>query len=157
MKHLYIFILISIVFCTSCSQSTHISKKGWMFHDGYRERVVRIAKRYIGIRYRDGGETPWGFDCSGFVMFVYRKSGLNVPRTAIKQYRSGRKIDISLAKPGDLVFFNIYRNRISHVGVYLGDFIFIHSPSKGKEISYASMENPYWRNRYVGAVTYVKE
>ncbi|TFH38849.1 MAG: NlpC/P60 family protein, partial [Chrysiogenales bacterium] len=113
--------------------------------------------RYIGVRYRHGGETPRGFDCSGYVMYVYRKNGILLPRSAARQYRAGRKISLRSAAPGDLLFFNTSgRRRLSHVGIYMGGSRFLHAPRTGKRISYANLKNPYWKRRYTGAVTFLK-
>ncbi len=151
-----VFALISLI--SSCTPPAHMIKKGWMFHDDKsgtkRERIVRTAKRFIGARYRYGGKDPFGFDCSGFVLYVYNKNGINIPRGSKSQYYSGKRVRIKEAKPGDLVFFSINSKKISHVGIYLGNFRFIHSPREGRKVSCASIKNTYWRKRYAGAATY---
>jgi cell wall-associated NlpC family hydrolase len=122
---------------------------------GDRRQIVRTAKRYLGVRYRYGGTNPRGFDCSGYVMYIYRKNGIPMPRSLSQQYRSGKRISLKRARPGDLVFFNISGRRISHVGLYVGNRTFIHAPRTGKRISFADMNKRYWRKRYAGAVTYL--
>ncbi|HPJ39564.1 MAG TPA: C40 family peptidase [Spirochaetota bacterium] len=121
-----------------------------------RSCVLDIARRCLGVRYRLGGHTPRGFDCSGFVYYVFRKSGIAVPRTATEQYKTGRKIRRERLKPGDLVFFSrrISRPAVQHVGIYTGNDRFIHAPSFGLRVSSASMKDRYWRARYIGAVTF---
>ena len=116
--------------------------------------MVETAKRYLGVPYRYGGESPDGFDCSGFVMYVYDRNGLRLPRATTEQYRSGRPVSRRSLRPGDLVFFSIRGGRISHVGIYTGGVSFIHAPSSGKRVSFARLDNDYWRKRYAGAVTY---
>ncbi|MDY6968846.1 MAG: C40 family peptidase [Spirochaetota bacterium] len=128
-----------------------------MFQIGDREKIVRTAKRYLGVKYKNSGSTPFGFDCSGFVMFVYKKNNINLPRRVIDQFNSGKRISLRYAKPGDLVFFKIYSHKISHVGIYIDKNIFIHSPKKGRRVSYAKINNNYWKKRYAGTVTYLKK
>jgi cell wall-associated NlpC family hydrolase len=111
--------------------------------------IVQLAEQYIGAPYRPGGNTPAGFDCSGFTSFIYGRAGYQLSRTAEGQFadlRPVRKPDI-----GDLVFFRIAGNRISHVGIYAGNLRFIHAPSSGKRVEYADMRSPYWKSRYAGA------
>lgn len=122
--------------------------------EGRRANVVETAKRYLGVPYRYGGAQPDGFDCSGFVMYVYDRNGLRLPRATADQYRSGRPVSRRALRPGDLVFFSISGGRISHVGIYMGGDSFIHAPSSGKRVSFARLDNAYWRKRYAGAVTY---
>ena len=121
-----------------------------------RKTIVRTAHSLRGVPYLSGGVTPKGFDCSGFVLYVYDKAGITVPRRSDQQYANGRKVSLKNTKAGDLVFFQTTSRRISHVGIYVGDGMFIHSPSTGKHVSYASMNNSFWRSRYRGSVTYLR-
>lgn len=120
-----------------------------------RSAILDTAKKYIGARYNYGGMTTEGFDCSGFVQYVYRENGIALPRSTVDQFEKGKKIEFSDAKPGDLVFFKIYRNRISHVGIFITRDRFIHAPSWGKRVGIADMNLHYWRKSFVGAVTYI--
>ncbi len=120
-----------------------------------RTSILETAKKHIGIRYHYGGMSTTGFDCSGFVQFVYRENGISLPRSTVDQFEKGKKIDLDEAKPGDLVFFKIYRNRISHVGIFISKDLFIHSPSWGKRVGFANMNLEYWRKSFFGAVTYI--
>lgn len=134
-----------------------LNRRGWMFYSsGKRRTILRTAHRYLGVPYRWGGATPRGFDCSGFVMYVYRRNGIRMGRSVESQFRRGRRISFRQLKPGDLVFFKTSRKRFSHVGIYSGRLHFIHAPSSGKKVSYANMKNSYWRKRYIGAVTYFR-
>ena len=147
----WIFILISLsLLAVSCS-----TFQGGRSEGGSRERIVGTAKQYLGVKYKYGGVTPGGFDCSGYVMYVYRKSGIGISRVLKNQYYSGKRVALGNARPGDLVFFKTNGRDISHVGIYLGENRFIHAPTTGKSISYASMENRYWKKRYIGSVTYL--
>ncbi len=119
-----------------------------------RRNIVQTARAQIGTPYRFGGASPGGFDCSGLAMYVYKKNGIDIPRTATDQFIEGRRISRRNIQPGDLVFFRISGNGISHVGIYAGRGKFIHAPKPGKRVSYASLTNPYWARHYCGAASY---
>jgi cell wall-associated NlpC family hydrolase len=109
------------------------------------------AKKYIGIKYRSAGTTTKGFDCSGYVQFVYNKLGVKLPRTSRSMYATGKSVKKNALSPGDLVFFNTSGSGVSHVGIYIGKGNFIHS-SSSKGVSIAKINDPYyWGKRYVGA------
>lgn len=107
----------------------------------------------IGIRYKFGGNTPEnGLDCSGMVRYVFMQAwGTKLPRTAEEISRVGETVDRTNLQPGDLVFYNTLRRGFSHVGIYLGDNKFIHSPSSGGQVRIESMELSYWKSRFSGA------
>jgi cell wall-associated NlpC family hydrolase len=115
--------------------------------------VVAGALNMIGVRYRWGGNSPdSGLDCSGFVRYVFQDTlGLELPRRAVEMSRVGQKVRFSDLKPGDLVFFNTMRRTISHVGIYIGDNKFVHSPSTGSTIRVDDLEDSYWEKRFKGA------
>ncbi len=134
----------------------HYSGYSSKLSSGARARIIATAKRYLGVKYRYGGTTPRGFDCSGLVMYVFRKNGIKISRSAKRQFYRGKRVYLKRAKPGDLVFFQTSRyKRISHVGIYLGNYRFIHAPRTGKRVSYASIRTRYWRKRLVGVVRYL--
>lgn len=114
-----------------------------------KEEIVEIAKQYLGFPYKAGGNSPEGFDCSGFTQFVYKKLGYNLPRTTTDQYFLLEPVKIP--KKGDLVFFAIYKNQVSHVGIYIGDLKFIHAPRTGKSVEIADLTNRYWKKHFVGS------
>jgi len=114
-------------------------------------RGLAIARGMVDAPYRYGGADPRGFDCSGLVYYSYRKASIEVPRTAAEQYRQSNRVKISRLRPGDLIFFRISQDNLSHVGIYAGSGRFIHAPSGGKRVSYASLDNPYWKARVLGA------
>ena len=113
-------------------------------------RLLNIALRFGGVPYVWGGETPTGFDCSGFVQYVFRQIGINLPRTADVQYELGRKVLQSELQPGDLVFFETYEPGASHDGIYVGEGKFIAANS-GTGVAVVSLADPYWSARYLGA------
>ncbi|MCD4743387.1 MAG: C40 family peptidase [Desulfobacteraceae bacterium] len=120
-----------------------------------RKRLVDEAHSYIGVPYSWGGEDPvTGFDCSGLTFSVYRESGIMLPRTSREQYKTGVFVLKKDLKKGDLIFFKIRGNTVSHVGIYAGHYKFIHSPSKGKTVRYQSLNSSYYQKRYAGARTY---
>jgi cell wall-associated NlpC family hydrolase len=117
--------------------------------------LVLSAMNFLGVPYRRGGSSAQsGFDCSGFTRHVFENSvGLILPRRAIEQANSPDLIPIqkSELKPGDLVFFNTLRHTFSHVGIYIGDDKFIHSPRAGGQVRVEDMRQAYWQQRFDGA------
>lgn len=115
------------------------------------KKVVSIAAGFIGTPYRFGGDGPKGFDCSGLVSYSFEQMGLKLPRTAADQRRAARRVKRDQLEPGDLVFFRTSRGHVDHVGIYAGDGRFIHAPSTGRVVSYAYLDDPYYRTHFVGA------
>jgi hypothetical protein len=120
--------------------------------DKASELVVN-AMGFLGVPYRRGGtEADTGFDCSGFVRSMFEQSvGLVLPRRARDQAAVTEKIDKKDLEPGDLVFFNTMRQTFSHVGIYVGDNKFIHSPKPGQQVRVEDMRQAYWERRFTGA------
>lgn len=115
--------------------------------------LVDTGLGYLGIRYRKGGNGPesGGFDCSGLVKKVFGTSmGLSLPRTATEMAKVGDKVNKQGLIPGDLVFFNTMNRAFSHVGIYLGESRFLHSPTTGGVVRIESMDVSYWRKRFNG-------
>jgi cell wall-associated NlpC family hydrolase len=115
--------------------------------------LVINAMAFLGVPYKYGGNTvESGFDCSGFVRAVYEQSlGKILPRRSDEQAAATQVIDRSELKPGDLVFFNTMRRAFSHVGIYVGDGKFIHSPRSGSHVRMEDMRMAYWNTRFNGA------
>ena len=115
------------------------------------DKIVATAKKYIGVPYVWGGESPSGFDCSGFVQYVFKVHGISLNRTTETQYKHGSHVSKSNLKPGDLVFFqNTYRAGISHVGIYVGNGQFIHA-SSSKGVTISNLSSSYYTSHYYGA------
>lgn len=112
-------------------------------------KVLDSARDLVGTPYRFGGTTPKGFDCSGFVRYNARLAGAELPRTAREQYSATKAVDKEELRPGDLVFFNTRGRGIGHVGIYVGDNKFIHAPNKRKDVQVSSMNDKYYKQRYV--------
>jgi len=116
--------------------------------------LVVNAMGFLGVPYRRGGTSAetGGFDCSGFVRAMYAQTvGLVLPRRANEQAAATQTIDRNDLQPGDLVFFNTMRRAFSHVGIYVGEGKFIHSPKPGAEVRMEDMSGRYWQQRFDGA------
>ena len=120
---------------------------------GQATGLITQAMDLLGVPYRRGGSSEAsGFYCSGFVRYLYENSvGQLLPRRAEEQARSTEVIERSELKPGDLVFFNTMKRAFSHVGIYVGDGKFIHSPRAGKAVKVDDMRSAYWQKRFNGA------
>ena len=157
-----LFFLLPILLFAACSgppgptpkTATSISRAATPVEIGSSTRnagriALDAARSMIGVAYRYGGSGPRGFDCSGLVQYSYAKAGLKLPRTSQDIFRASQLVDPGKRQEGDLVFFTISSKKIAHVGIYAGNNRFIHAPSSGKGVSYASLENPYWKSRLV--------
>ena len=112
--------------------------------------IVATSMNYIGVPYVFGGTSPYGFDCSGYVQYVFANAGISIPRTADVQYEFGTPISTTELVSGDLVFFSTYTYGASHVGIYLGDNQFIHA-SSSRGVTIDSLGSSYWSSHYIGA------
>ena len=114
--------------------------------------LIATAKQYLGVKYVYGGTTPKGFDCSGFVQYVFEKHKKKLPRTADVQYRAGKPVSkIKDLQPGDLVFFATGKPKdVNHVGIYIGKDQFINAQTS-KGVAIAKLTDSYWKTAYIGA------
>lgn len=120
-------------------------------------RIIKLAANYLGTPYRYGGAGPGGFDCSGFVYYIFKQCGYDLPRTASSQYSGGVSIGKSMLAPGDLVFFACFGSSIDHVGIYVGNGQFIHSSSpRSGGVIYSPLNEGFYYNTYVGAKRIVR-
>ena len=115
------------------------------------ERIAERAQTLVGSPYRYGGADPSGFDCSGLVFFVHHELGINVPRTVAEQSSTATPVKLGELEPGDVVFFRDPGPRATHVGVYVGEHRFVHAPKTGRPVSYASLDDDYYRATFLGA------
>lgn len=141
-KLLYILLSVSFLlpFFPAKGQASSVTGK----------ELVAYASQFENIPYKFGGTTIEGFDCSGFLLFVFNHFGLSLPRTSESQYAVGTAVTEAELQPGDLVFFsNTYKEGISHSGIYVGDNKFISATSDG--VLTVSMDNSYWSKHYTGA------
>ena len=116
---------------------------------GYGVAGTALALR--GAPYRNGGNDPAGFDCSGFVKYVFGQNGISVPRTVTEQFQAGRQVVSPQLEAGDLVFFTTVSPGASHVGIAIGGDEFVHAPSGAGQVKVERMSAPYWATRFVGA------
>ena len=122
-----------------------------------RKTLIGMAMQLRDIRYVRGGHDPsTGFDCSGFVRYVFAHAvGLELPTNSASQFVAGLNVNRGDMKPGDLVFFRTAgkrgQGRVSHVGIYIANGQFIHSPSRGKTVRVDSLDQSYWAQRFAGA------
>lgn len=116
-----------------------------------KERILLFAKKMLHLPYKFGGNSYYGLDCSFFVKHVYSMVGIELPRTAREQFNIGIPVSKEELQPGDLVFFRTYAKFPSHVGIYLGDSLFIHASTRSKKVTIDSLEAPYYLKRFIGA------
>jgi cell wall-associated NlpC family hydrolase len=113
-----------------------------------------VSGTALGLRgtpYRNGGTDPNGFDCSGFVWYVFAQHGVALPRIVEDQYQAGMKIDPADLEPGDLVFFSTVTRGASHVGIAIGGDSFVHAPSSTGVVRVERLSASYWAARFIGA------
>jgi cell wall-associated NlpC family hydrolase len=119
-----------------------------------REKLLEDAKYFKGGKYVWGGTNPEGFDCSGYVQYLYKKHQINLPRTAWAQSKKGREVQLDELQKGDLLFFLTDKKRgipVTHVGIYIGNGEFIHAASKKRGIIISPVHHGYYRDRFVSA------
>lgn len=114
------------------------------------QRIANLARHMIGTPYRYGGEDPAdGFDCSGLVHYTHGAVGISVPRVSRDQYRHARKIPLTAAEPGDIIFFSD-AVKLSHIAIYIGDGRFVHAPSSGGTVTEGRLSGAYYQKHLVG-------
>ena len=112
-----------------------------------QSRIVSTALKHVGAPYARGGTSPAGFDCSGFVMFVYARAGISLPHSAEKHYWLGAAVARNELEPGDIVFFD----RLGHSGIYIGNARFVHATKPGDVVKVSGLDEDWYRRRWVGA------
>lgn len=124
---------------------------------GIKDRIVLFAKKMLNIPYRFGGSSLMGIDCSGYVQKVFGYLNIPLPRTAREQFELGESVSKEELNIGDLVFFRTYASFPSHVGIYLGNNLFIHASSKSRKVTIDSLDTPYYLKRFIGAKRIITE
>ena len=128
------------------SQSSHYTLSNPVI-----QSVIDTAESFLGLPYVWGGTTPAGFDCSGFVQYVYGQNGYSLTRTTYTQWdNDGTFVSKSELQPGDLIYFGSGGSP-THVGLYVGDGMMIHSPSTGDVVKFSTIESGYYSQTYMGA------
>jgi cell wall-associated NlpC family hydrolase len=157
MKHLItLFVLLLLGACSTPRQQVAVQspvQSAPGYDENRMNNLAIYAMSLYDTPYQYGGKSRVnGFDCSGFVQFVFQNSlGLQLPRTSAEMSQVGTPLDVTELRPGDLVFFNTSRNPNSHVGIFIGENRFVHSPKTGKAIMITSLNSKYWHARYSGA------
>ena len=155
MRRLAVILVLVAWVAAGCGASRSVSKGSTASKSKNKgAALLATAKKQIGVKYKFGGKSPSGFDCSGLAWWTHKQHGITIQRSSFKQFSDGKKIKKGNLKPGDLVFFTTYRKGASHVGFYNGKNGFVHAPSSGKKVQTTSMDNPWWKKRYVGARRY---
>jgi cell wall-associated NlpC family hydrolase len=145
-----LLLLASALLLAACASP---SARQYAASDEQMNDLVMYAVNLADTPYRYGGNSAGdGFDCSGFVGHVYRHSlGISLPRSSREISRAGKPASLGELRPGDLVFYNTRHASFSHVGIYIGDGKFVHSPRSGERVRTEQMQMGYWQARYDGA------
>ncbi len=156
-----IFAAVFGLFASACQADSAEQQPGFLSQAGSAmaqagsamQDVLMSALALSGTPYKFGGNSPdTGFDCSGFVRYVFSQAAnLTLPHGARAISQLGKSIPVDQLQPGDLVFFNTLKQAFSHVGIYLGNGRFIHAPSSGGGVHIVSMDDAYWAKRFNGA------
>ncbi|SHK43311.1 C40 family peptidase [Tepidibacter formicigenes] len=133
----------------STNKLSNINSKDLKKSDVRKHDIIDFAKKYLDVPYVWGGNTPKGFDCSGFTKYVMKHFGININRVSKNQVRNGKFIPKNKLKTGDLVFFDTKGEGISHVGMYIGDDKFIHASSKYKKVVISPLDKGDYAKTYV--------
>ncbi len=120
------------------------------------QQIASFAQSFLGVPYAWGGAGVGGFDCSGFIYYVYGQYNISLPRVADEQYNVGRNVRLADIEPGDLVFYSTYAPGPSHVGIYVGNGYFIHASSGAGQVTVTAMSKPYYQARFLGAYRVVR-
>jgi len=145
--------VLLVMLCSACT-STRDSSQGYATNSPASiDKLTSYAKSLIGTPYRYGGSSPGeGFDCSGFVQYVFdRSADISLPHNSNQISKNGRFVKSSQLRKGDLVFYNTGRQPNSHLGIYMGNNRFIHAPKSGGKVRIEAMNIAYWKKRYNGA------
>ena len=118
------------------------------------EALADFALSLQGTRYRYGGASRDGLDCSGLVFYAHRRLGLEVPRTSSDQAQEAEQVKRRKLERGDLVFFKIDSRKVNHVGIYVGDHRFVHAPGEGKPVTVSSLDDEFYADTFSGAGRY---
>jgi cell wall-associated NlpC family hydrolase len=152
MKRTLLILLSFTLFLNSCKST----KKTIPTHSSTKQKLEKVYQKYKGVKYRYGGTTSRGFDCSGFVQRVYMDAfKISLPRTTKMMMKTGKRVTKDQLKIGDLVFFHPTR-KYYHVGIYMGNGIFMHA-STSKGVMKSKLDLKYWRRSYVKARRILKK
>jgi len=146
-----VLIIASIVGCASQpAQKPQAPIKSTSKSTSNADQAAAVALQQIGVPYRYGGSTPTGFDCSGLIYYSYARVGKNVPRTTGSLWSGIQPVAKNRMQVGDVLFFRI-EEKMSHVGMYIGDNQFVHAPSSGKVVTVGSLHTDFYRKALIRA------
>ena len=150
-KHIGLFLIAFVILAGGCAATRENPQ-----HTGSAkaDQIIQTAKSLIGTPYAWGGTDPnRGFDCSGYVRYVFAQNGYSLPRSTVEQTQVGQPISRNGLAPGDIVIFRLPGGgqRGLHTGIYIGDGVFIHSPRRGQRVKEEDINSPHWVKWYVGA------
>ena len=135
-------------------ETTTTTTSGTSSASGTGAKLVELAKSKLGCKYVWGATGPNTFDCSGLMLWCHKQLGITIPRTSLAQSKSGKSVSKSDLQVGDLIFWKTTSAEVGHVGMYVGNNQFIHAPNKSKPVKYDSLDNSYYKSRYVRARRY---
>jgi cell wall-associated NlpC family hydrolase len=145
-------VLFAVALFTTATTRADETESGEVAEAQVGTHVADLAQGQVGARYRWGGMSPAGFDCTGFVKWVYGQFGVDLPRNEAGQLASGPRVGADDLQPGDLlVFANTYRRGLSHVGIYVGEGRFVHAANERAGVTVSELWDGYWGPRFVGA------
>ena len=139
---------------SSSNNSSNSSSDSSSTGNSIGEKLVNLAKSKLGCKYVWGATGPNTFDCSGLTSWCHKQVGISIPRTSLAQSKSGKAVSKSDLQAGDLIFWKTTSAEVGHVGMYVGNGQFIHAPNKSKPVKYDSLDNSYYKSRYVRARRY---
>lgn len=148
---LLFLILISTSEVSASPSDPPLKTQGMSGDEQKGPQIVSFAKGYLGVPYLWAGRGASGFDCSGFINYVFTSFGYEVPRAADEQYEVGLNVPRTELQPGDLVFFSTYEPGPSHVGIFIGEGAFIHASSAAGEVTITPLTKDYYVARFIGA------
>jgi murein DD-endopeptidase len=145
MRALLVICILAMAGCATAQRSPAAASGSTKPTAELRDDAAMHAQKMLGKPYKYGGASPSGFDCSGLVLYSYKRAGLALPHGTDKLRSLSRPIRLAELRRGDLVFFNQEGKKYGHVGIYVGDGRFVHAPSSGKSVRSDRLDSPYWK------------